>query len=109
MPVFLQSTIFCPIFRLNSIPGFASHIKFLAASFKTAFSSIIRNMLGSRMPAVGRAGRIIWIDCEMTGLDVDTKAIVEIACVVTEADLTVNKFHFFQILSFSVKRTTLKS
>ena len=33
-------------------------------------------------------GRIVWIDCEMTGLDLATDALVEIACIVTEADLT---------------------
>lgn len=32
--------------------------------------------------------RIVWIDCEMTGLDLGKDALVEIACVVTEADLT---------------------
>lgn len=32
--------------------------------------------------------RIVWIDCEMTGLDLTKDALVEIACVVTEADLT---------------------
>lgn len=33
--------------------------------------------------------RIVWIDCEMTGLDLQRDALVEIACVVTEADLTL--------------------
>ncbi len=33
-------------------------------------------------------GRIVWMDCEMTGLDFDTDALVEIACVVTDSDLT---------------------
>lgn len=32
--------------------------------------------------------RIVWIDLEMTGLDLETDEIVEIACIVTEADLT---------------------
>ncbi|MDZ7578776.1 MAG: oligoribonuclease [Candidatus Nanopelagicales bacterium] len=32
--------------------------------------------------------RIVWLDCEMTGLDPNTDALVEIACVVTEPDLT---------------------
>ena len=34
------------------------------------------------------AGRLVWLDCEMTGLDLDSDELVEIACVVTEADLT---------------------
>ena len=32
--------------------------------------------------------RIVWIDCEMTGLDLTKDALVEVACIVTEADLT---------------------
>jgi oligoribonuclease len=33
--------------------------------------------------------RLVWIDLEMTGLDVERDAIVEIACVVTDGELTV--------------------
>jgi oligoribonuclease len=36
----------------------------------------------------GKHTRIVWIDCEMTGLDFVEDTLVEIACVVTEADLT---------------------
>lgn len=32
--------------------------------------------------------RLVWLDCEMTGLDLGTDELVEIACIVTEADLT---------------------
>ncbi|GAB4083844.1 oligoribonuclease [Myceligenerans cantabricum] len=31
--------------------------------------------------------RIVWIDCEMTGLDVRTDALVEVAAVVTDSEL----------------------
>jgi oligoribonuclease len=31
--------------------------------------------------------RLVWIDLEMTGLDVDSDVIVEIACIVTDASL----------------------
>ncbi len=30
---------------------------------------------------------IVWIDCEMTGLDVETDALIEVAVVVTDSDL----------------------
>ncbi len=33
--------------------------------------------------------RLVWIDLEMTGLDVERNVIVEIACIATDADLTV--------------------
>lgn len=32
--------------------------------------------------------RLVWVDCEMTGLDLDKDVLVEIACIVTESDLT---------------------
>src|SRR6185437_6340980 len=32
--------------------------------------------------------RLVWIDCEMTGLDLTRDALVEIACVVTDGQLT---------------------
>ena len=30
--------------------------------------------------------RLIWIDCEMTGLDLEKDKLMEIACIVTEGD-----------------------
>ncbi|MFC0673474.1 oligoribonuclease [Brachybacterium hainanense] len=35
------------------------------------------------------ADKIIWVDCEMTGLDRDADALVEIAVLVTDADLNI--------------------
>jgi len=32
---------------------------------------------------------LVWIDCEMTGLDIDADALVEVACLVTDAELNV--------------------
>jgi oligoribonuclease len=32
--------------------------------------------------------RLAWIDCEMTGLQISRDALIEIACIVTDADLT---------------------
>lgn len=34
-------------------------------------------------------GRLVWIDCEMTGLDLEHDALVEIAVVVTDSELAV--------------------
>ena len=33
--------------------------------------------------------RLVWIDCEMTGLDLAHDALIEIACLVTDGDLVV--------------------
>jgi oligoribonuclease len=39
--------------------------------------------------STGNTDRIIWIDCEMTGLDLGADALVEVAAVVTDSELTV--------------------
>lgn len=41
----------------------------------------------SRAPATN--DRIVWIDCEMTGLDLVADALIEVAAVVTDSQLTV--------------------
>jgi oligoribonuclease len=33
--------------------------------------------------------RLVWIDCEMTGLDIARDALIEVACVVTDDELTL--------------------
>jgi oligoribonuclease len=33
--------------------------------------------------------RLVWIDCEMTGLDLEADALIEVAALVTDFDLTV--------------------
>ncbi|HWM57291.1 MAG TPA: oligoribonuclease [Pseudonocardia sp.] len=33
--------------------------------------------------------RLVWIDCEMTGLDLQRDALIEIACLVTDGELRV--------------------
>ncbi|GAA1178297.1 oligoribonuclease [Ornithinimicrobium humiphilum] len=33
--------------------------------------------------------RIVWIDCEMTGLDTEADALVEVACLVTDSELNI--------------------
>lgn len=40
-----------------------------------------------------RNGRLIWFDGEMTGLGSEDK-LVEVACVITEADLTVSMIYY---------------
>ena len=36
-----------------------------------------------------RAKRLVWVDCEMTGLGAENHRLVEVACIVSEADLSV--------------------
>jgi len=40
-------------------------------------------------PRLGQVtDRLVWIDCEMTGLDLANDALIEIACIVTDGELT---------------------
>lgn len=34
-----------------------------------------------------KTDRIVWIDCEMTGLDFENDLLVEVACIITDSDL----------------------
>ncbi len=40
-------------------------------------------------PPRGTADRLVWIDCEMTGLDLTKDALIEVATLVTDFDLQV--------------------
>src|SRR5258708_36789200 len=33
--------------------------------------------------------RLVWIDCEMTGLDIEQDALIEVACLVTDGELNL--------------------
>jgi len=41
------------------------------------------------MVASAGTDRMVWIDCEMTGLDLEKDALIEVAALVTDADLNV--------------------
>jgi oligoribonuclease len=41
-----------------------------------------------REDKLDREGRLVWIDCEMTGLDLRRDVLIEVAAIVTDADLT---------------------
>ena len=46
-------------------------------------------MVGSMSEIPAKNDRLVWIDLEMTGLDPERHVIVEVAAVVTDAELTV--------------------
>lgn len=49
----------------------------------------VQNPSGEQVIVSARDMRLVWIDMEMTGLDPEKERIIEMAAVVTEADLTV--------------------
>ena len=46
-------------------------------------------MLAAMPPTPSSADRIVWVDCEMTGLDLVDDALVEVAALVTDSELNV--------------------
>ena len=43
----------------------------------------------STVPSGPKEQRMIWVDCEMTGLDITKDKLIEIAVVVTDKDLNI--------------------
>ncbi|XP_038634927.1 small fragment nuclease [Scyliorhinus canicula] len=41
------------------------------------------------MAAQGMAKRMVWVDLEMTGLDIEKDKIIEMACIITDSDLNI--------------------
>lgn len=44
---------------------------------------------GSDQPGRRSADRIVWVDCEMTGLDLVSDALIEVAALVTDSELKI--------------------
>ncbi|GMR35919.1 hypothetical protein PMAYCL1PPCAC_06114, partial [Pristionchus mayeri] len=49
----------------------------------------IQRRFSSEMATDDKANRIVWVDCEMTGLQVETQTLVEIAVIVTDGELNI--------------------
>lgn len=67
------------LFNRKIVPTIFSATKILTqSSFST--TSIITN--SAKMPK-----KLIWVDCEMTGLDVQKDRLLEIAAIITDENL----------------------
>ena len=64
-----------------------SKVEMATQSRVMSSSTQVRSRLGSEK-------RLIWVDCEMTGLDIKKDVIMEIAVVVTEGD-TLEEVNIF--------------
>jgi oligoribonuclease len=52
--------------------------------------SAVRRARASRAPSVSPVtDRLVWIDCEMTGLDLGSDLLIEVAALVTDSELNV--------------------
>jgi len=59
---------------------------YLPRLLRGAVSTVNSASSGARRMSTSHNDRMIWIDCEMTGLDVEKCTLVEIACIVSEGN-----------------------
>ncbi|OCL10826.1 ribonuclease H-like protein [Glonium stellatum] len=50
------------------------------------------------MPDIASRDPLVWIDCEMSGLDPETDTILEIACFITDYDLNLLEANGFEVV-----------
>merc|ERR1712133_229647 len=58
-------------------------------TFNNQVAIISRMSSWSTVPSGPKDQRMIWVDCEMTGLDITKDKLIEIAMVVTDKDLNI--------------------
>ncbi|XP_047352692.1 probable oligoribonuclease isoform X3 [Vespa velutina] len=68
---------------------FLQSIKLLKTCLKWKPSSITYNVSLRRMMSDIKDNHIVWIDMEMTGLDIETCHILEISCLITDNNLKI--------------------
>ena len=69
-------------------PSGRVHSGTLAVRFAPA-NLVTLGRVSSENPVRSATDRLVWIDCEMTGLDVSVDALIEVAALVTDVDLNV--------------------
>ncbi|MEE6484618.1 hypothetical protein FKM82_013943 [Ascaphus truei] len=51
--------------------------------------SAVSRAVCSRVMAGSMGKRMVWVDLEMTGLDIEREQIIEMACLITDSDLNI--------------------
>uniref|UniRef100_A0AAG5DEX8 Probable oligoribonuclease n=2 Tax=Anopheles atroparvus TaxID=41427 RepID=A0AAG5DEX8_ANOAO len=70
--------------RLNCI----NNIIYLHSS-RSQLNAEILKVVGRKMSTANSSSNLIWIDLEMTGLNVEHDRILEMACIVTDSELNI--------------------
>ncbi|NP_957038.2 small fragment nuclease precursor [Danio rerio] len=82
--VFSQRVKLCsPVFPAHNFSHFS------ARSSVPSKGLMSRRRAPSRKMSQIQAQRMVWVDLEMTGLDIEKDQIIEMACIVTDSDLNV--------------------
>ncbi|XP_069021176.1 small fragment nuclease isoform X1 [Embiotoca jacksoni] len=51
--------------------------------------SVVQDRRRSSMSSGAMSQRMVWVDLEMTGLDIEKDQIIEMACIITDSDLNI--------------------
>ncbi|KIJ65905.1 hypothetical protein HYDPIDRAFT_109989 [Hydnomerulius pinastri MD-312] len=73
--------------RLLSVPAKRSNLRFTGVRRQPHFAAYNRTQMSTQGPLSFRAGPMVWIDCEMTGLDPKKDKLLEIAVLITNGNL----------------------
>ncbi|XP_068577452.1 small fragment nuclease [Cebidichthys violaceus] len=59
--------------------------------FTSRFGSRVDDQVSRQisMSSTAMSQRMVWVDLEMTGLDIETDQIIEMACIITDSDLNI--------------------
>ncbi|XP_071316714.1 small fragment nuclease [Trachinotus anak] len=74
------SSVINPFTALGTGPGIASRF---GSDFEIQVSRRIN------MSSTSMSQRMVWVDLEMTGLDIEKDQIIEMACIITDSDLNI--------------------
>ncbi|XP_058483590.1 small fragment nuclease [Solea solea] len=94
-PVLVQSAV-AVCYSHRSVAPFSSVIKSLNTRTGTGLTSRFAfgfdvRVSGRRsiMSSAAMSKRMVWVDLEMTGLDIEKDQIIEMACIITDSDLNI--------------------
>ncbi|KAJ8266629.1 hypothetical protein GJAV_G00132720 [Gymnothorax javanicus] len=84
-----RCTLLCPGTTRTSVTGLTSYVTGL--NLLRAFElSLCKRMSTCAAPVSdSMAQRLVWVDLEMTGLDIEKDQIIEMACIITDSNLNI--------------------
>ncbi|CAK6977181.1 small fragment nuclease [Scomber scombrus] len=73
--------------RANSVHSSTPVTRLAASSTLTSYFDVRASR--SSMSSSAMSQRMVWVDLEMTGLDIEKDKIIEMACIITDSDLNI--------------------
>ncbi|XP_078122517.1 small fragment nuclease [Sander vitreus] len=71
----------------KNVPWLSRVINPFTSRFGSTFHVQVSRTIS--MSSIGMSQRMVWVDLEMTGLDIEKDQIIEMACIITDSDLNI--------------------